>query len=228
MIVENQTLRNKTNIFSSREKAGNYVAKLLQKESFDYLLIIPNGGLPVGFGFLQEINTKPAEVGILIVKKIHVPWSTESGMGALTPDGDIFLNKELIDSYSIKNQEVQKQIQEAKKRIKYIQKAYGVEETINVKDKSVLILDDGIASGFSMLASVRWIRKKGAKRILIGTPTAPKRSLKKIEDKVDKIFCVNIRTVLRFAVADAYQHWYDLSLEEAVNYYKKICDIIEK
>jgi predicted phosphoribosyltransferase len=73
-----------------------------------------------------------------------------------------------------------------------------------------------------MLAGASWLKSKGTNRILIGTPTAPGRSARNLEDKVEKIYCVNIREGLSFAVADAYQNWYDLTLSEAVDYFQKI------
>ena len=149
-------------------------------------------------------------------------------MGAITPDGELFLNENIISHYSIEDQQIKSQAVKTKERILKIKSEFGITEEIIVKGKSVLIIDDGIASGFSMLAGANWLKKKEAKKILIGTPTAPENSLNKLENKVDKIFCSNIRTGFSFAVADAYQNWYDLSLSEAVGYYQKIIDIIKE
>jgi predicted phosphoribosyltransferase len=226
LIIENKALRNKTYIYPSRVEAGKLLADLIKDEQVDVMLIIPNGGLPVGLGLLQTKYFQPELVDLLIVKKIHVPWSTEAGMGAITPDGELFLNDSIISHYSIENRQIQNQIEKTKERIQDIRKQYGISEELVVKNKSVLIIDDGIASGFSMLAGASWLKNKEAKRILIGAPTAPLRSVENLKDKVEKIFCVNIRVGFSFAVADAYQNWYDLLLKEAVDYFQQIKAII--
>ncbi|NHJ40532.1 MAG: hypothetical protein FK731_10915 [Asgard group archaeon] len=228
LIIENKQMRNKYHIFQTRLEAGEKLADLIREEPIDVMLIIPNGGLPIGLGLLNKEIIQPQLVNLLIVKKIHVPWSTESGMGAITPDGELFLNENLISHYSIENQQISKQIQNTKERIQKIKSEFGITEDIIVKGKSVLITDDGIASGFSMMAGASWLKKKGAKKIIIGIPTAPERSLSNLENKVDKIFCLNIRTGFSFAVADAYQNWYDLSLKESVEYFEKIIRILKE
>ncbi|TFF93287.1 MAG: phosphoribosyltransferase, partial [Promethearchaeota archaeon] len=70
---------------------------------------------------------------------------------------------------------------------------------------------DGLASGFTMLAAINMVKKYHPRKIYIAVPTAPHRTVENIEEKVEEIFCPNIRKVLRFAVADAYKNWYDLS-----------------
>lgn len=219
-------LRNKHGIFKTRVKAGELLAELVDKEPIDALHIIPNGGLPVGFGFIKDYKIQKPEVDLLIVKKIHVPWSTEAGMGAITPSGDIFLNEKMVSHYSIQDEKIQKQIAETKQRIYKIKESFGITEEIDVKGKNVLIVDDGIASGFSMLAGASWLKKKGVKKTIIGTPTAPLSSLQKLEPHVEKIYCLNLREGFNFAVADAYKNWYDLSLDEAIKYYGKISEIL--
>ncbi|NHK32334.1 MAG: phosphoribosyltransferase [Asgard group archaeon] len=226
MIIENKIMRNKQHIFPTRIDAGKRLAELIKNEQIDVLLIIPNGGLPIGLGLIKKKIIQSKMIDLLIVKKIHVPWSTEAGMGAITPDGKLFLNENLISNYSIEDQQIKNQVNKTKERIKNIKGEFGITEDVNVQGKTVLIVDDGIASGFSMLAGASWLKNKNAKKILIGTPTAPQSSLDILKDKVDKIFCLNIRTGLSFAVADAYQNWYDLSLSEAVDYYQKIMDLI--
>ena len=220
-------MHNKYNIFDSRIEAGNKLAELLKEDEFEVLEIIPNGGLPVGYELLQKIPTIDF-VDIMIVKKVHLPQTTEAGMGAITPDGEIFLNKELISNYSIHTKQIQSQIEETTSRIKLIKTEFGIIDQVDVKNKSVLIIDDGIASGFSMLAGVNWLQKRKAKKIIIGVPTAPLTSLLLLEEKVDKIYCANIRESFSFAVADAYKNWYDLTLSEAIMYFNKIRKILKQ
>jgi predicted phosphoribosyltransferase len=94
-----------------------------------------------------------------------------------------------------------------------------------IKDKNIFILDDGLASGFTMLAAINMIKKFHPTKIFIAVPTAPLRTIKNVKPEVDEIFCPNVREVIWFAVADAYRNWYDVPESEVLeiitksNYY---------
>ena len=82
--------------------------------------------------------------------------------------------------------------------------------------KKVILVDDGLASGFTMLASADRAKKAGALETAVAVPTAPQRSAELLLSEVDRIWCANIRTGPYFAVAEAYQNWYDLSEKEVL------------
>ncbi len=228
MIVDNKKFYNKINVFDSREHAGKLLANLLRGKQFDFCYIIPSGGLPVGYGLLTSDEFKLIPFDLMIVKKIQLPWSTEAGMGAVTPDGQVFLNDNLISQITISNKELQEQVVKTQEMIVALREAFNLTETKSPRGKRVLLLDDGIASGFSMRAAAHWMKKKQAREVFIITPTAPLRSLEKLEPLVDGIYCVNIRTGFSFAVADAYQDWYDLGTEEAKEYMEKLNNLYMK
>lgn len=81
-------------------------------------------------------------------------------------------------------------------------------------DRPAILVDDGIASGFTMLVAVEALRNKGAGNVIIAVPTAHLQALQKVTPQVDVVYCANIRGGWGFAVADAYQNWYDVSDEE--------------
>ena len=109
MIIEDRNLHNKYYIFDSRRRAGFLLGPYIALEDFDILFIIPNGGVPVGLGLLEFPLVSPLKVfDLLIVRKIQIPGSTEAGMGAVTPDGQIFLNEELMDRLSITSYALEK------------------------------------------------------------------------------------------------------------------------
>ncbi len=215
MIVEDKRLHNKEYIFDTRVQAGEMLAKLIQKSKFDILLIIPSGGLPVGFGLLSAKDFDIIPYNLMIVRKVQVPWSTEAGMGAVTPDGQVILNDQLISHYTISNSETKGQIKQAIERIAKLRAEFGLPDIPSLENKKVLIVDDGIASGFSMKAGSQWIKKLGAAEITLAVPTAPLRSVENILPFVTKIYCLNICEGFSFAVASAYKNWYDLSITEA-------------
>lgn len=223
MIIEDKNLRNRYHVFNSRRRAGFLLGPYVALEDFEILFIIPSGGVPVGLGLLEHPLVSPQKpFDLLIVRKIHVPESTEAGMGAITPDGQIFLNEQLVSRLSVKNYQLEQQIERAKQQIEKQRRNFRLPSSPQVYGKNVLLVDDGIASGFSMLAGAKWLRKLGAQTVIIAVPTAPISSVKHLEPQVDKIICLNIRERYPFAVADAYTDWYDLTLAETEKYLKEI------
>ncbi len=223
MIIEDRNLHNKYYIFDSRRRAGFLLGPYIALEDFDILHIIPNGGVPVGLGLLEFPLVSPLKVfDLLIVRKIQIPGSTEAGMGAITPDGQIFLNEQLVTRLSMSNYQLEQQIERAKHEVEKRRRSFQLPPSPKVYGKKVVVVDDGIASGFSMLAGAKWLKKLGAEEVLITVPTAPISSINHLEPHVDKIICLNIRDRYPFAVADAYKDWYDLSLSETKKYIDEI------
>lgn len=221
MIIEDQGLHNKYSIFKSRRHAGFSLGSFVALEDFDILYVIPNGGVPVALGLLEFPLVSPHKIlDLLIVRKIQIPGSTEAGMGAITPDGQIFLNEQLMTHLSVTNYQLEKQIERAKQQIEKRRREFLLppSEKPRVYGKNVMLVDDGVASGFSMLAGAKWLKKLGAEEVLIAVPTAPLGSLNHLESHVDKIICLNIRDRYPFAVADAYTDWYDLNMTETKKY----------
>ena len=90
----------------------------------------------------------------------------------------------------------------------------------DLKDKITIIVDDGLASGFTMLAAARSIKKNNPEKIVVAVPTASLRAIELLAPELDEIVCPNIRSGPVFAVADAYKNWYDLTDEEVTNILK--------
>lgn len=225
MIIEDKNLRNKYHIFDSRRRAGFLLGPFVALEDFDVLYIIPNGGVPVGLGLLEyPLVSLQKAFDLLIVRKIQIPGSTEAGMGAITPDGQIYLNEKLLTSLSVTNLQLENQIERATQQIEKRRREFQLPPSHSgqVYGKKVMLIDDGIASGFSMLAGTKWLKRLGAEDVIIAVPTAPNSSINHLEPHVDKIICLNIRDRYPFAVADGYKDWYDLSIKETKKYLNEI------
>ena len=91
----------------------------------------------------------------------------------------------------------------------------------DLKDKVVILVDDGLASGFTMLAAARSSRRRHPKKMVVAVPTASVGAIKLLTSEVDEIVCLNIRSGPVFAVADAYKNWYDLTDEEVTKILKR-------
>jgi len=217
--------------YESRVKAGEMLAEyienrgpiikdLLLKSPTQFLCFaIPNGGVPVTEGFCSKYNLN---YDILIVRKIKIPYNTEAGFGAVTTDGTVLINEPLLNRLNLSKSAVKDSIDITKKEIAERLTFYNKDSTLDqfygekIQNKHIFILDDGLASGFTMLAAISMLKKYHPLKIFITVPTAPLGTVKRIELECDKIFCPYIRDTLWFAVADAYKNWYDVPESEVL------------
>ncbi|MFX1409401.1 MAG: phosphoribosyltransferase [Promethearchaeota archaeon] len=208
-------------IKNSNQKIYNQISEDPEK-SFCYA--IPNGGVPITDSFCSKFKIK---YDILIVRKIKIPYNTEAGFGSITTDGTILINESLLNQLSLSKKEVKDSIDLTKREIKGRLKFYNKERNLedlykkNIENRYIFVLDDGLASGFTMLAAIKMIKKYNPKKIFIAVPTAPLTTIKRIMKEVDEIFCPNIRDAMWFAVADAYKNWYDVPEAEVIEILNK-------
>ncbi len=217
-LYEIKELRNQQHVFRDRSDAGERLAEMLALRyggTEDLMILaIPSGGVPVA---LRLRNRLGCPMDLLIVRKIQIPGNTEAGFGAMTLDGSLFLNESLIGELRLTSEQIEEQSRKVEadleKRNKLFRKGEGLPD---VKGRRVILVDDGLASGYTMMASIHQIRKMGAFKVVVAVPTAPTSSIQKIESGVHEIYCPNIRDGPFFAVAGAYEQWHDLSEQEVL------------
>jgi predicted phosphoribosyltransferase len=203
--------------YRDREEAGRILSsKLSDYRSKDLIVLaIPNGGVPVAVVIAEELG---AELYLMIVRKLQIPDNREAGFGALTADGFLVLNQSLIKHLGLTEADILKQKEKAFKSIRSRQKYFGKRtEPPSLNDRTVVIVDDGLASGFTMEAGVKSAKSQGAERIIIAVPTSSMSAYRRLESKVDKIVCPDLSRLPIFAVANAYQNWHDVNEEEVLN-----------
>lgn len=214
-IIEDTAFRDRTFVFRDREHAGKLLAEKLREYTDKrkvIVLALPAGGVPVGYEVAKELGV---QMDVLIVRKIQIPWSTEAGFGALTWAGEMVLNEPLVAQLGLTRDEIEESISKTKRTIQErFRKFRGDKAMPDLKGKIVVLVDDGLASGFTMLAAARTARKRAPEKVIAAVPTASIGAIKMLSSEVDEIVCLNIRTGPMFAVADAYQNWYDLEDEE--------------
>ncbi|RDV81710.1 phosphoribosyltransferase [Ammonifex thiophilus] len=207
-------LRGKERVFADREEAGRVLAGMLEKYrgSNALVLAIPAGGVPVAAVLAEELGL---ELDVAVVSKITLPWTTEAGYGAVAFDGTLLLNQELISYYGLTEEEIEEGRQKtAAKVARRVKELRGDRPFPQLKGRPVILVDDGLASGFTMLTAIQALQKLGADRLIVAVPTAHWGALERVAPYVEAIYCPNIRSGWRFAVADAYELWYDVSEEE--------------
>jgi len=203
--------------YQDRTAAGKVLGELLQMQNFkEYPLIlaIPNGGLAVGLPMAEMLN---GDLDLLLVRKLQIPFNPEAGFGAITSLGTVILNQSLVNRIGITDQEIQRVVQATHTQIKYRKAAYqGLIDCYSPKGRIVLIVDDGLASGYTMLAAIQSVKQFSPKKTIVAVPTASVSAVSKIQGVVDDFICPHIDAGFVFAVANAYHDWYDVPEEEVI------------
>ena len=221
-IIDDSALRNLNFVFRDRDEAGiRLTQKLLEhKKESPLVLAIPSGGVPIGFAIAQSLEVP---IDLIVARKIPLPYTREAGFGATTWDDITILNKALISAIPLSQSDIERGIAIAQKELKEKTRTLrGSRPLPEVREKTILLADDGLASGYTMLAAITYVRKHGAKKTVVAVPTASAGALTLVTPHVDEIICLNIRERVPFAVADAYNEWHDLTEKEVRSYLSKI------
>lgn len=216
-ILELRELRDRLHVFRDRQDAGRMLASMLVKNrnSDALVMAIPSGGVPVGIEIARELHIP---MDVIIVRKIQIPFNPEAGFGAMGPDGTVILNEHLMERLNLSSQEIDRQIERTRENILRREKLFRKGNMIpSIRNKTVILVDDGLASGYTMLAALTFTRRKGPSRIIAAVPTASARTADMINQEVDELICLNIRSGFTFAVADAYENWYDVDETEVIS-----------
>lgn len=216
-IIEDSSLRDKLYVFKDRKEAGKLLAqRLLGYKGTDGIVLgIPSGGVPVAAEIAKAIILP---LDLIIVRKVQIPHNPEAGFGAVGPDGKVLLNEELLRSLDLSEKEVEQQIQMTMNIIKRRNELFrkGLPFS-SVKNRVVIIVDDGLASGYTMLSAIDFVKRHEPQKLVVAVPTGSERTVDFILPNVDALICLNVRSGLSFAVADAYENWYDLEDNEVIS-----------
>lgn len=218
-LIEDSALRNRQHIFADRRDAGRRLGRLIRDTLGDaagpMVLAIPAGGVPVGLEVSRVLKTN---LDLLVVRKLQIPGNTEAGFGAMTLDGVVFLNRELLDYLNLTPEQIEAEKARVMEELKARNERFrSGRPSPDVEGRDVLLVDDGLASGFTMLAAAETARRNGAASLSAAVPTAPLRSVEQVKEALDHLYCLNV--VDRpgpFAVAGAYQRWHDLDHDEVL------------
>lgn len=220
-VYEDRQLFDRSRVFQNREHAGKYLADLLifYKDSDALVLGIPAGGVPVAVEIARRLNLP---LDVTVVSKITLPRNTEAGYGAVAFDGTVKINRELVDQVGLAQEVVEDGIRQTREKVQKRSLLFrGDQPPPSLSNRTVILVDDGLASGFTMRVAVSALRGAGASDLVVATPTGPSGGVERIAREVDRLYCPNIRTGVRFAVADAYEDWYDVSESEVMDLLKE-------
>jgi putative phosphoribosyl transferase len=200
-------------IFEDRYDAGRQLAeKLLIYRHNAIVLAIPRGGVPVGYEIAKRLDVP---LDLIIPRKLPIPSEPEAGFGAVAPDGTIVLNEEMVAYLGLTSEDIgdiaAEVLNEVRRRIKVYR---GDRPLPHLKGKRVILVDDGLATGYTMIAAVRAVRNERPARVIVAVPCSPETSVLRLEKEANEVFSLAVQRHGSFAVASFYGSFPDLSDEE--------------
>ncbi len=203
--------------FRNRTEAGKILAGHLgqYQDRNALILALPRGGVPVAAVVASALN---AELDVVITRKIGAPGNPELAIGAVTSDGTILLNDSLVSSLGVEKDFIDLKVKQAESEIQEYTRRYRGERPFpKVAGRVVLIVDDGIATGYTVMAAAEAILRKGPEELVIAVPVAPRDSVYELERTTGcKVVTVS-RPALFFAVGQFYEDFRQVSDEEVRN-----------
>ena len=202
-------------IFKDREDAGLKLAMRLKeyKDQKNILVLaLPRGGVVTGYAISRYLNVP---LDIVIVRKLGFPGQPEFGIGAVSETGTIVLNQSTIDSYEVPKEYIAREVYRQKEEIARRVKIYrSGEEIPEIEGKTIILVDDGVATGATLKAAISTLRGQHAAKLAVALPVAPYEVAGEIEKMVDEFVC--LETPVDFVAVGAYYHDFTQVSDEAV------------
>jgi putative phosphoribosyl transferase len=177
-------------IFQNREEAGELLAEQLRRLDLKDCLVvgIPRGGVVVAFEIAKNLGV---DLDVILTKKIGVPGDPELAAGAVSENGQMFLNRDIVSSFSIDEAYIEREKnaqfidikRHAEMYRRYLPKKL-------MKNKAVILTDDGIATGATMRLAIRQARSEGAAQVIVALPVGPKDILEILAGEADEVICL--------------------------------------
>lgn len=202
--------------YGNRADAGRVLAdNLMRYRGSDTIVFaIPRGGIPVAVEVARGLGTS---LDIIISRKIPIPYNTEAGYGAVTEDGAIVLNEPLVRQLGFTRSQIERHAEEVRTEIRRRQSVYRTKlGTSSVDGITAIIIDDGLASGYTMMAAIRSMRQQGAGKVVVAVPVASSSAWELVKSAADELVSPIVSYHYPFAVASFYREWHDLSDEEVI------------
>ncbi len=193
-------------VFRNREEAGKALAAELGRRGLDraglLVLALPRGGVPIGYEIARALD---APLDVFVVRKLGLPGQEELAMGAIASGGVRVLNEEVVGSLRVPNEWIERvsrhELQELERRALLYR---GDLPPLDVRGKTVVVVDDGLATGSTMRVAVQALRNMGPRRIVVAVPVAAESTCRSIGREADEVVC--LRTPEPF---EAVGLWYE-------------------
>jgi predicted phosphoribosyltransferase len=211
-------------VFKNRTDAAKRLADklkiLIDRSANEFIILaIPRGGVVTGNVIASSIGTK---LDIVVSRKIGAPYNSEVAIGAVMHDGSFFPNEDIIKMSNVSQEYIDEQISIEKKEIGRRLNKFRGSKQYHLQGKTIILVDDGIATGATMSAAIRWLGKQKPKSLIVAVPVAPKHTfydLKK-EVKINKVVVLQVPAAFS-AVGAFYEDFSQVGDEEVIEIMNK-------
>lgn len=207
--------------FIDRQAAGIILARLLKQYANKpnvVILALPRGGVPVAYEIATALS---APLDVFIVRKLGFPGHEELAVGAIASGGTIFFNEPLMSQLQINRLSIQSVVDKEQAELLRREQLYRSNRPFpNLKEKTIILVDDGIATGATMRAAIEALRKHKPTSIVIAIPVAALSTCDEMAPLVDKIVCP-LKPIDFYAVGLWYEHFPQTSDEEVIELLEK-------
>ncbi|MBC3345205.1 phosphoribosyltransferase [Pseudomonas sp. SWRI196] len=177
-------------VWKDRSAAGQGLVDALFKYAHRpdvIVLALPRGGVPVAYEVVTALHVR---LDLMLVRKLGVPSNPEFAMGAIASGGIQILNDDALRAHPIGQADFDAVVARETRELLHREQAYrGTREPVQLKDQVVILIDDGLATGASMMAAIHAVRTQGPSRIVVAVPVAPLETLEALRSEVDEVIC---------------------------------------
>ena len=200
--------------FRDRAEAGRLLAGKLKPYANRpdvVVLALPRGGVPVGFEIAKALH---AALDVMVVRKLGTPGQEELAMGAITSGGVRVLNRSIVDALGIAESVIESVAAREQQELEQRERLYrGARTAPEIRDRVVILVDDGIATGATMRAAIAALRKQHPTRLIVAVPVAPRSTVRELQAEGEEVVCV--RALEPFGAIGAwYENFAQVSNEE--------------
>jgi putative phosphoribosyl transferase len=188
--------------FSDRSAAGRQLAEALRgyAENDPIVLALPRGGVPVAFEVARALD---APLDVCVVRKIGAPGYPEFGLGAVAEGGEVYLSPELSSELGLSRAELRPVIEQKELEVEERVRRFRGRPLPEMRGHTVLLIDDGIATGGTAMAAIRALRKQRPAQLVLAVPVASAESVRELGPHVDRLIALLVPPHL-----DAVGNWY--------------------
>jgi predicted phosphoribosyltransferase len=207
-------------LFYDRTDAGRRLAKLLKRriQGPCVVLAIPRGGVVVGYEVAKELG---CPLDVVISRKVGAPAQPELAVGAVAEDGVVFVDEEIAGLVGVSRDYVERRAREELREVRRRAEEYrGGREMPDLSGKTVILVDDGLATGLTMMAAVHMARNKGAEKVVVAVPVSPPETVAKLRRHADEVICLETPTNF-YAIGQFYERFDQLTDEETNSILRK-------
>lgn len=200
-------------LFRDRMEAGQRLGAELQDLAHQdaVVLALPRGGVPVGFAVAEALDVP---LDVFVVRKLGAPGQKELAMGAIASGGVRVLNREVVQALAISPQQIDAAAARALRELDRREREYrGNRARIEVRGRTAILVDDGLATGSTMRAAVAAVRQQGPRKIVVAVPVAARATCAELREEAHETVCLYTPLAF-FAVGQWYQDFSQTSDEE--------------